>query len=261
MRELPPDTASLARGLPECEPGSLVALGAHGGVAAAPAAGLDLLFGRDEPGVHIAVGEDDPRVSRRHGLLHCDGQRWTIRNTGVVPIRLPGSQLLPSGHEQPLPVSYTPVFIRTGPGREHLLEIRVASPAEPGPPAPPPAPPADPAGRPATWELTARERLVLVALGQRYLRHEANPQPRTWNQVAEQLAELQPDQRWTPGAAEDTVREVRARLARTVAGLTRDQLAGQDDDTLNHNLLVELLVDTTVVPPDLRLLGNPPGTG
>ncbi|WP_037065409.1 FHA domain-containing protein [Pseudonocardia acaciae] len=249
-RLLPPDTGSLARGVPRCTPGTLFALARRGGIQVDPAARFDVLFGRNEPEVHVPVGEDDPRVSRRHGVLRCDGRRWTIRNIGVVPIRLPGSQLLLSGHEQPLPVSYTPVFIRTEPGREHLLELRVASATSDGMWARHD----DATGRPATWALSARERLVLVALGQRYLRHEAHPQPQSWNQVAEELAELQPDQRWTPKIAEHTVREVRSRLAGTVAGLTRDEVGEPVGNALNHNLLAELLVTTTLVPPDLSLL-------
>ncbi|WP_037062609.1 FHA domain-containing protein [Pseudonocardia acaciae] len=252
---LPPETGSLARGIPDCPPGTLFALARRGGIRVAPTARFDVVFGRNEPEVHVSVGENDPAVSRRHGLLHCDGSRWTIRNTGLVPIRFPGSQLLLSGQEQPLPASYTPLFIRTEPGREHLLEIRIASAPTRGPWARPD----DATRQPPTWELSARERLVLVALGQRYLRHEAHPQPRSWHQVADELAELQPSAGWTPKTAEHIVRDVRTRLAGTVVGLTRDEVGEPVGNALNHNLLLELLISTTLVPPDLRLLSAPSG--
>ncbi len=251
---LPPDTGSLARGVPNCTPGTLFALARRGGIRVAPTARFDVVFGRDEPEVHVCVGEDDPRVSRRHGLLHCDGSRWTIRNTGTVPIRFPGSQLLLSGHEELLPASYTPMFIRTEPGREHLLEIRVTAAGPSGPRGRHD----DPTRQPSNWQLTARERLVLVALGQRYLRHEAHPQPQSWSQVAEELAALEPAVGWTVKKVEHTVRATRIRLARTVAGLTRDEVGEPVGNMLNHNLLVELLISTTLVPPDLRLLTRPP---
>jgi len=249
---LPPDTGSLARGVPDCVPGTLFVLGRLGGIRVAPTAKFDVLFGRDEPQVHVCIGEDDPRVSRRHGLLHCDGSRWTIRNTGLVPIRFPGSQLLLSGREQPLPTCYTPLFIRTEPGREHLLEIRVAAATPTGPWARHD----DITRRPTTWRLSQRERLVLIALGQRYLRHEAHPQPQSWNQVAAELDALQPDAGWTAKTAEHIVRDVRLRLAPTVAGLTRDEVGEPVGNALNHNLLLELLISTTLVPPDLAVLSK-----
>jgi hypothetical protein len=97
--------------------------------------------------------------------------------------------------------------------------------------------------------------LVLVVLGQRYLRHEAHPAPLSWNQVAEQLAELQPQVGWTAKSAEHVVGAVRRRLARReVRGLTRDEVGEPVGNALNHNLLLELLLSTTLVPPDLRLV-------
>lgn len=248
---LPAGTGSLARGLPPAPRGTLFALGERGGISVSPTARFTVIFGRNEPEVHVCVGEHDLRVSRKQGMLRCDGNRWTIHNVGQVPIRFPGSQLLLSGHEEPLPVAYTPLFIRTEPGREHLLEVRIAG----APSTPSTACHEQPTENPRTWQLTDRERLVLVVLGQRYLRHEAHPQPLSWNQVAEQLAEVQPQGGWTAKRAEHVVGTVRSQLARQdIPGLTRLEVGEPVGNALNHNLVLELLLSTTLVPPDLRLL-------
>ncbi|MGH3874902.1 MAG: FHA domain-containing protein [Pseudonocardiaceae bacterium] len=251
---LPAGTGSLARGLPPVPAGTLFVLGDRGGISAAPTSRLTVVFGRNEPEVHVCVGAGDRGVSRRHGLLRHDGRRWLVRNTGCQPIRLPGSQLLLSGHEEPLPVAYTPLFIRSARDREHLLEIRVTGPVIAGH--------SDVRFDDTTHhtgtigELSERERLVLVTLGQRYLRHEAYPQPLAWNTVAAELAALQPGQGWTAKRVEHVVAAVRARLAgRGVSGLTRDEVGEPVGNVLNHNLILELLLSTTLVPPDLRLLG------
>jgi hypothetical protein len=250
---LPAGTGSLARGLPPVPAGTLFALGDRGGICVAPTARLTVIFGRNEPEVHVCVGAGDRGVSRRHGLLRHDGRRWTVHNTGHLPIRLPGSQLLLSGHQEPLPVAYTPLFIRSERNREHLLEVRVAGSASAGSSG---VQFDDTTHHTGTlWELSDRERLVLVALGQRYLRHEAYPQPLSWSNVAVELARLQPGEGWTPKSAEHVVAKVRARLAKCeVAGLTRDEVGEPVGNALNHNLIVELLLSTTLVPPNLRLL-------
>ncbi|MGH3872465.1 MAG: FHA domain-containing protein [Pseudonocardiaceae bacterium] len=250
---LPAGTGSLARGLPPAPPGTLFALGDRGGICVAPTAQLTVIFGRNEPEVHVCVGVGDRGVSRRHGLLRHDGRRWTVHNTGQLPIRLPGSQLLLSGHQEPLPAAYTPLFIRSRRDREHLLEVRVTGSA----PAGAARVRVDDTTHHGTtiWELSNRERLVMVALGQRYLRHEAYPQPLSWSNVAVELAQLQPAAGWTAKRAEHVVGAVRARLAgRGVGGLTRDEVGEPVGNVLNHNLIFELLLSTTLVPPDLRLL-------
>jgi hypothetical protein len=248
---LPASVGSLARGLPPAPPGTLFALGEHGGISVAPGSRFVVIFGRNDPEVHVCVGGNDRRVSRQQGQLYTDGKRWIVRNLGTAPIRFPGTQLLLRGREEPLPIAYTPLFIRTGPGREHLLEVRIA-----GIPATPPAGCHELSTHcPQTWELSERERLVLVALGQRYLRHEPYPAPVTWSLVAEQLAELQPGCGWTPKRAECIVTAVRARLTnRDIRGLTRDEVGEPVGNSLNHNLLIELLLSTTLVPTDLRLI-------
>jgi hypothetical protein len=248
---LPAGTGSLARGVPDAAPGTLFVLTGRGGIRVAPRPRFPVMFGRNEPEVHVCVGEDDPRVSRRHGLLQFERERWTLRNTGGLPIRLPGSQLLLSGHEEPLGAVYTPLFIRTEPGREHLVEIRVAG----RPTAGASATADESTTAPPVWQLTDRERLALVSLGQRYLRHEGHPAPESWNGVAAELAEIDPEAGWTAKRAEWVVVGVRKRLAEAgVRGLTREEVGEPVGNTLNHNLLLELLVSTTLVPPDLRLL-------
>ncbi len=251
VRLLPAGTGSLARGLPPAPQGTLFVLGERGGISVPPTARFTVIFGRNAPEVHVCVGENDRRVSRQQGQLCCDGKRGTVRNLGTVPIRFPGAALLLSGQEELLPVAYTPLFIRTEPGREHLLEVRIA-----GSSARPSAACHDQITQsPATWELSDRERLVLVVLGQRYLFHEAHPAPLSWSQVAAQLAELQPQVGWTAKSAEHVVGAVRKRLARRgIPDLTRDEVGEPVGNTLNHNLLLELLLSTTLVPPDLRLI-------
>jgi hypothetical protein len=252
VRLLPAGAGSLARGLPPAPRGTLFALGERGGISVESSAGFPVIFGRNEPEVHVCVGTGDPAVSRRHGVLSHDGRRWTVRNTGQLPIRLPGSHLLLSGHEEPLPVAYTPLFIRSGPGREHLLEVRVAGTRPPPTGA---ADYSDSTRRTVLWELSERERLVAAVLGQRYLRHEAFPQPLSWNQVADLLSRLLPDEKWTAKRAEHVIGTVRERLIeRGVPGLTRAEVGEPIGNTLNHNLIRELLLSTALVPPDLRLL-------
>lgn len=249
---LPAGTGSLARGVPPVQPGTIFVLSQYGGISVAPGARFTIVFGRNSPDVHVCVGEGDPQVSRRHGILWHDGKRWTVRNTGTLPIRFPGSQLLLSGQDELLPTAYTPLFIGSGGGREHLLEVRVS-----GRPLPTEQARPDSSTRtPATWQLKGRERLVLVVLGQRYLRHEAHPQPLSWSHAAAELDELRPAEGWTAKRVEYVTSVVRNRFSEAgVRGLTREEVGEPVGNTLNHNLLFELLVSTTLVPPDLQLLG------
>ncbi len=242
---------SLAFGVPRSAPGAIYALAIGGGFAVGPREGRTVVFGRNKPEVHVCIGEDDRRVSRQHGVLTCQDGRWWVRNTGRLPIRLPGSQWLFADEESlPLAAGYTPLFVPGTRGREHLLELYVA-----GDDGTRPAPrPGDVTEPPRTWRLLPEERLVLIALGQRYLLHESDPQPLGRQQVADQLNELQP-QTWTPRKVEHTVAAVRARLSKAgVPGLTREEVGEPVGNKLNDNLLRELLLSTTLVPPDLRLI-------
>jgi hypothetical protein len=250
---LPPAVGSLARGGWSTTSGTLVAKSVDGGITVGPKTGRTVLFGRNMDEVHVCIGADDRRVSRRHGELRCDGERWWLHNLGRAPIRLPERRLFPAEEPVPLAEGYTPVFL---PGtREHLLEVYVVGRAGDRRSA-------DHARAtiaPSTWPLSAEEKLVLVVLGQHYLLHEPNPQPLTWRQAADQLGELRPPaSQWSPKRVEHLVARVRARLSRAgVAGLTREEVTGPVGNALNHNLLTEMVRSTTLVPPDLRRLDPP----
>lgn len=250
--KLPATYGSLARGVPATAPGTVFALALTGGMRLGPGEGREVIFGRNRPEVHVCLGEDDSLVSRHHGTLtHRQGQ-WWVSNHGRVPIRLEGARLL-FKDEDPLPLSpgYTPLFVRGSQHREHLLEVFVA-----GPEGATPVPlPADITRPPRSWVLTDDERLALVVLGRRYLLHDLRPQPLTWKETAAQLTELQPDAGWNAKRVERLVTAVRIRLSRDgVPWLTREEVGEPVGNTLNDHLLRELLLSTTLVPPDLALL-------
>jgi hypothetical protein len=215
--------------------------------------GATVSFGRNISEVDVGIGGDDDRVSRRHGVLICIAGRWTLRNVGKLPIRLPSAQMVfPESEPFALPDGYTPLFIRSPSGREHLLEIRIAGPAASTPRRPDAMTNTSP-----RWSLSADEKLVLVVLGQRYLRHEEHPQPLSWRQVADELEELRPDEGWTAKRAEHIGVAVRKRLSSSgVPGLTRDEVGDPVGNALNHNMLVELVSSAVLVPPDLRVLDD-----
>jgi hypothetical protein len=248
--------ASLAFGVPEAAPATIFALSIGGGVKLRSGDGRAVVFGRNRPDVHVCVGEDDWKVSRRQGVLVFEDDKWWITNTGRLPIRLPGSWLLFNGEEPvPLPEGYTPLFVQGSTNREHLLEVYVTGPEGERPRSRH----RDVTQPPRLWRLTAAERLILIVLGQRYLRHEPNPQPLTWRQTADQLAELRPEAGWTAKRVEHLVADIRTRLSRGgVANLTREEVGEPVGNMLNHNLLRELLLSTTLVPPDLTVLDVQP---
>ncbi|MGH3761569.1 FHA domain-containing protein [Actinophytocola sp.] len=251
-RRLPGTHDSLAYGVVHPAPGAIYALSIAGGITMGPREGRTVVFGRNKPEVHVCIGEDDRRVSRQHGVLtHLRGQ-WWVRNTGRLPIRLPGSQWLFAKEDSlPLTEGYTPLFVPGTRGREHLLELFVAG-DDGRRPATRHDAVTDP---PKTWRLLPDERLALVLLGQRYLLHESDPQPLTRQQVAEQLIELQPEAGWTHRKVEHLLAAVRERLSRGgVAGLTREEVGEPVGNKLNDNLVRALVLSTTLVPPDLRLL-------
>lgn len=253
-RPLTAGRGSLARGVPQSAPGTIYALAISGGITVGPREGRTILFGRNRPEVHVCIGENDPRVSRNHGALTYRGDHWWVNTTGRVPVRLPGSRLLFTDDEPvPLAEGYTPVFVRGSSAREHLLELYVTDQNGQRPVAHY----GDPTQAPKSWKLSSIERLVLVVLGQRYLLHEPYPQPLAWRQAADHLADLQPDAGWSPKKVEHLVGAVRARLSKGgIPGLTREEVGEPLGNTLNHNLIHELMESTTLVPPDLRLLDD-----
>ena len=252
-RVLPASTRRLSDGVPPAPPGSLFALAAQGGFAAPPRP-FSLHFGRGKGDVHVAIGTHDPYVSRLHGVLHCDGREWWLRNAGRLPIHLPGDLMILSGHELPLESGYTPLLINTPSQRSYLLEVHVVGPVGSAGEEVPHLPTLEPDGYP----LSEDERLVLVVLAQRYLRQERYPQPVSWKQVAEDLNRICADRAWTPKVAAHVVGAVRERLAAArspVPGLRREDGVGEPvGNMLNHNLIRALLKNTTLLPRDLDLL-------
>jgi hypothetical protein len=249
---LPSDFGSLTRGLPpSVEPGTLFVLGVNGGMSIAPDVRFPLIFGRSEPDVHVCVGADDPHVSRQHGHITREHGRWVLHNVGRLPIRLAANRLVISGDRAELSFGYTPLFI-VGPKQEHLLEVRVAAPAVQ---AAGPAVEFEAKTRERkVWPLSPVEKLVLVCLGQRYLRNEPYPQPLTWAQVATELNGLRHGEKWTQRRAAHIVTNVRNRLSRSVSGLLEEEIPPPVGNTLNHNLIMELMISTTILKSDLSLL-------
>jgi hypothetical protein len=239
---LPPGHHSLAFGSDDPVPGGLLAQSRSGGVRVLPAVDRSVYFGRNFEEVHVGVGVDDRRVSRRQGVLTWRAGQWWVANTGNRPLRLPNSRWLHRGGAAvPLAPGYTPLFVPGSAAREHLLELFVVDSSPPVRTA-------------ATWPLTADERLAAVVLAQRYLLHEANPSPLTWQRATAQLADLQPG-RWRPDRLEQLVAGLRARLAGWgVRGLREVEVPEPIGDALTGNLLWELVGTGTLVPPDLALL-------
>lgn len=241
----------LAPGSPPSAPSTIFAFTLTGGIAVGPGEGRSITFGRDRPDVHICLGEDDVRVSRHQGTLLHSGGKWRLLNTGYTPIRI-GDRYL-SRDEEPLTLDpgYTSIFVYGSGGRQHLLEVFVTGD---GHDRPMPRH-GDATVKPRTWRLDEDEHIALVVLAQRYLLHEPHAQPLPLMHVAAQLAELQPEAGWTRKRVEHLVTRVRNRLASDgVGGLTRQEVGEPVGNSLNHNLITELLMSTTLAPPDLALL-------
>lgn len=243
---------SLARGVTAPVPGTVFALALTGGVTLGPGNGREILFGRNRPGTHVCLGEDDPQVSRHQGTLTHRGGQWWVSNAGRLPIRCADGRLLFRGEEPlPLDAGYTPLFVRGSRKREHLMEVFVT-----GPEGVRPVPlHGDVTRPPRVWMLTEPEKLALVVLGRRYLLHEPRPQPLTWKQTAARLSELQPAEGWREKRVEHMVNGVRARLSRGgEPWLTREEVGEPVGNALNDNLIRALLMSTTLVPTDLALI-------
>lgn len=249
---------SLARGAAPSPPGTLHARSLVGALRAEPRPGRTVTFGRGtRPEVQLGVGVDDLRVSRRHGELTFRRRRWWLRNTGQQLVRLPRGRLLHTSTEPvPLEGGYTPLFVRGSGHREHLVELYVTDYETPVRVARQEAETLPP----KRWELDPDEELLLVVLGQHYLRYEENPRPLTYRQAAELLAELRPQERWTQPRIRHRIEAVRHRLARTgqfpYPLLREGTLPGPADADLLHNLLRGLVESTSLVPPALRLLDD-----
>jgi hypothetical protein len=111
---------------------------------------------------------------------------------------------------------------------------------------------------PKDWPVAEEERLVLVVLGQDYLRQAPEPRPLPYRQAAEQLKYLRPAEAWGEKRIALTAARVGERLTRggdfPYHPLTRQDGRDADDATLLHNLIRGLVDAATLVPPDLVLL-------
>lgn len=246
---------SLADGVPEAPVGTIWVKTALGGFAVPPRK-FTLHLGRATLDVHVPIGVRDRYVSRLHGVFTCDGTQWWLRNEGRLPIRMLGAEPLLRKHEMPMPAGYTPLTIETPRSVSHWIEVHVvtASSAAGDP---------DSEGetfRSGVYDLSPPERLVITALAQRYLRQERYPQPVSWKQVAEDVSRVDTQRRWTEKRAEHVVAGVRKRLSEgryAIPGLLREEGIGEPvGNTLNHNLIQALLMDATLLPEDLWLLGE-----
>jgi hypothetical protein len=91
---------------------------------------------------------------------------------------------------------------------------------------------------PPVWPLTEGERLALIVLGQRYLRHEPSPQPLSWSEAAAVLAQLDPQGGWRTKSVEHRIVRVRQRLHRHgVFGLVASEVSRPIGNQLNDHLI------------------------
>ena len=161
-------------------------------------------------------------------------------------------------HEVSVNAGYTPLTIETPNRRTHLLEVHIVG--NPGRQH-------RDVGQARTLtsdvtDLSPVERLMLIALGQRYLRREPYPAPVTWKQAADDLnaAAPSPLHPWTAKAVERRISELRARLS-TGPGAIRGIVKEPDmveplGNTLNDNLIRALLRNATLVPEDFYVLNE-----
>lgn len=249
VRFLDAEGPSLAAGVPASSPGTLYVRTAAGGLVVDPNLGFTVRFGRDTKNVHVPVGLGDRHVSREHGQLTREDGRWMLTNLGKLPLQLPGSTLLLSNGSIPVSPGYTPILVKHQHGRLHVIETFVVAL---------PAPGLDPSETASTafgqpYELGPDERLALIVLAQRYLRHETFAQPIGWAQAGEDMATVTGETSWTSKRVEKLIARVRKRLHEKhgVKGLTREEVGEPVGNALNHNLISELLLSATLVPPDL----------
>ena len=237
-------------------PGTILLLADDRSYQKLPSADFEVFFGRGQDDVHLAVGVDDPFVSRRQGLLLCDGREWRLRNIGRLPIRLVDESMVLTGHELTLRTGCTPLLVGAPAHRVHLVEVHVAGFARPGNGIGPETP----TRSPDEYELSEAERMAVVAVAQRYLRQDPAPQPVSWAQAAEDLSRAPGvGRRWTPRSVEHVVAAVRQRLATgrsPIPGILRGEMPEPVGNTLNHNLINALLRSATLTPHDLALLGE-----
>jgi hypothetical protein len=176
-----------------------------------------------------------------------------VHNTGRRPLHMPTGDLFTNAEPVPLADGYTPLFVGGSGRRRHLLELFVV-----GPDGRSPLPLHDhETHSPTAWPLSGDERLALTVMGQRYLRNEPNPQPLGRREAAMELAEIDPEGRWTIKRVENRANAVRQRLSkRGVPGLVATEVHPPIGNQLNDNLVRELLRTGTLTPADLALLDD-----
>jgi hypothetical protein len=250
VRLLDADGPSLAAGVPDSPPGTLYVRSAAGGLVVDPAVRFTVLFGRDTTNVHVPVGLGDRHVSREHGRVTREDGRWVLTNHGRLPLQLPGPTLLLSDGSTPVSPGYTPIMVKHRHGPLHVIETYVVP--RPGQGAEASETASTTLGKP--YRLNSDERLALIVIAQRYLRHETYAQPVGWAQAGEDLVTVTGDSSWTAKRVERLVARVRERLHEKygVKGLTREEVGEPVGNALNHNLITELLLSATLVPPDLK---------
>jgi hypothetical protein len=239
-------------------PGTILVVAEERSFQKLPSARFEVFFGRGEHDVHLAVGVDDPYVSRKQGLLLCDGREWRLRNIGKLPIRLVDESMVLTGHELALRTGCTPLLVGAPAHRVHLVEVHVAGFPRPGHEIGPDTP----TRSPDEYELNGVERMAVVAVAQRYLRQDPSPQPVSWAQAADDLSRAPAagvGRKWTARSVEHVVAAVRQRLATgrsPIPGILRGEMPEPVGNTLNHNLITALLRSATLTPSDLALLGE-----
>src|SRR5580765_6367197 len=177
-------------------PGTLFARAIGDSVRMGPKDGRVLVFGRNRPEVHLCIGEDDLSISRRHGTLTCHGSQWWLRNTGVLGIHVGETRLVtPDDAPFPLTPGFTSLTIEGRNGRLHLIEVQVYGGDTSGGSGSPRY--GDKTLPVRAWMLDDDERLVIVAMAQDYLRSAPDPRPRSWQQVASLLQDIDPARSWT----------------------------------------------------------------
>ncbi|MEO3751679.1 FHA domain-containing protein [Streptomyces sp. B6B3] len=264
MRE-PPSSLAWLDDAAARHPGTLYARSIAGTVRVVePRPGHTVRFGRnrpeEDPEVDLAVGFDDEAVSRRHGELTFARGHWSLRNIGQQVVRLPRGRLV-FGTSEPVDVGvgYTPLFVKGTGYREHLVELyvaghrgRISTPA-----------PGTPTVRPERWPLDEEQRLVLVTLGQDYLRNQPDPRPWSYREASELLRDLYGKQAPNKRRVAKVATDVRERLGdsgRFPYKLRREDPGDPCDNNLLHNLITGLVESTTLVPTHLVLLdGEEPG--
>lgn len=205
--------------------------------------------------MHLALGPEDERVSRRHGELSYRHRQWWLRNIGRRPIRLPRGQMVYRDAD-PLPLSPGPtwLYVRGSGYRDHVVELFVTD--ESRFPTPPPPP-----GRTTLkedWDLDETDIRVLVAVGQDYLHFTAEPRPWSYRDASELLRDIDPEGRWNPKKVENRITRIRQRIhhrgtfpyrVATCEGEPRPT-----DGVFVHNLLKGLVEEDALTPYHLNLL-------